>query len=120
MDKNVEEMKRLIEEVKNLSVEDYNKFYNSVTKNNYIKIWNWEDAPDEYKSLSTHGGDETYVAFIPDGFTTMMDYEEDEYNTGKEKVEYPYVGFLDSGTMFGCCDVSHTKTKGGWVFIGAH
>lgn len=31
-----------------------------------IKIWRWEDAPQEYKDLSEHSGDEDWVAFVPD------------------------------------------------------
>jgi hypothetical protein len=34
---------------------------NSVT----IRVWSWKDAPDEYKALSNHGGDEDWVALIP-------------------------------------------------------
>jgi hypothetical protein len=86
-------------------------------KDNYIKIWNFDNAPEEYKLLSPHGGDEEYVAFVPDGFEPyFIDYDD----TKDEKDNYPYIGFLDSGTMFGCCDVSHTKVEGGWIFIGAH
>ena len=32
---------------------------------NTIKLWLWKDAPEEYKRLSGHGGDEDYVLLIP-------------------------------------------------------
>lgn len=32
---------------------------------NPIKIWPWEDAPEELKKLSGHGGDEDFVCVIP-------------------------------------------------------
>lgn len=32
---------------------------------NTILVWRWEDAPQEYRDLSTHGGDEDWVVFIP-------------------------------------------------------
>jgi len=30
-----------------------------------IKIWSWEEAPEEYK-ISSHGGYEDWVVFVPD------------------------------------------------------
>ena len=34
---------------------------------NPILIWQFYDAPEHYRSLSTHGGDEDGVVFIPKG-----------------------------------------------------
>ena len=69
---------------------------------NFVKVWQFGDAPQEYRDLSTHGGDEDYVAFVPDA---LRDY---------------WFMFLDEGTPFGCCCVSEHKVKGGKVLIGAH
>jgi hypothetical protein len=30
-----------------------------------IDLWRWTDAPPAYRALSTHGGDEDFVAFVP-------------------------------------------------------
>ena len=66
-----------------------------------IMVWRFRDAPGELASLSHHGGDEDWVALIPaDG-------------------ERP--SWTDSGSSFGCCDVSeHELPDGRLVLIGAH
>lgn len=69
---------------------------------NTIKVWKWQDAPEEFKALSNHGGDEDWVAFVPD---SMKD---------------EYIGWMEDGTHFGCCDVSEHSVPGGVVRIGAH
>ena len=33
--------------------------------NNYIYMWSFAEAPQQYKNLSTHGGDEDWVVYIP-------------------------------------------------------
>ncbi len=67
-----------------------------------IKIWKFCDAPRKYRELSTNGGDEDWVAFIPDNM-------KDEY-----------IGFLEEGTSFGCCSVAELEVPGGIIRIGAH
>jgi hypothetical protein len=69
---------------------------------NTIKVWRWEDAPENYKALSTHGGDEDWVAFVPD------------------ILKYNWIGWMESGTAFGCCDVYEYEVENGIVRIGAH
>lgn len=32
-----------------------------------IKIWEFHEAPAEFKAMSEHGGDEDGVVFVPDG-----------------------------------------------------
>lgn len=70
----------------------------------FLKIWKFENAPEEYKKLSQNGGDEDWIVFMPDGF--------DEEN------EFPY--FLDEGTYFACFIVEDYEVKGGKIRIGAH
>jgi hypothetical protein len=66
-----------------------------------IIVWSYYDAPGELRCLSNHGGDEDWVALLPAG------------------AERP--SWMESGTSFGCCDVSeHTFEDGRAVFIGAH
>lgn len=67
-----------------------------------ISVWRFDDAPLEYQELSPHGGDEDWVAFIP----------EDEI--------MPYLSWAESGTPFGYCDVSIHRVDNGEVRIGAH
>jgi hypothetical protein len=67
-----------------------------------IIVWRWEDAPDEYRNLSEHGGDEDYVAFIP------------------LALEGHWIGWLEEGQSFGCCSVSEHRLRDGTVKIGAH
>ena len=70
-----------------------------------IMVWRWEDAPSRFRELSTHGGDEDWVALIP-----------------KEQWEREGVPlWAETGTTFGCCDVYHYVLEGGCaVLIGAH
>lgn len=32
---------------------------------NYIRLWRWEDAPQELRDLSPHGGGEYWLALVP-------------------------------------------------------
>lgn len=64
-----------------------------------IRVWKYEDAPEKYRSLSQHGGDEDWLAFVPEGM-------------GRP-------GWMDV-PAFGCCDVSAHPVRGGVVYIGAH
>jgi len=73
-----------------------------INERKLIKIWRFWDAPEEYRKLSNHGGDEDWVAFVPDSL-------KDEY-----------IGFLEEGTSFGCCSVSEHSIPGGTILIGAH
>ncbi len=72
--------------------------------NEPISVWKFYDAPEKYRKLSGHGGDEDWLAFIPS-------------STG-----YDYVGWCDPDMLgqFGCCDIEEHKVKGGVVRIGAH
>ena len=67
-----------------------------------IQVWPFEGAPAEYKALSEHGGDEDWLAFVPDCLADR------------------WIGWLESGTSFGVCDVSEHRVEGGIVRIGAH
>lgn len=67
-----------------------------------IQVWQFKDAPQEFKNLSSHGGDEDWLAFVP-------------FYYGDE----PPIWMM-SGAPFGCCDVSKTPALNGWVYIGAH
>lgn len=68
----------------------------------YIKIWEFYDAPETFRALSEHGGDEDWLAFVPEG-----------------RCE-PYWLEPDSGSWFGCCSISRHIVDGGAVYIGAH
>jgi hypothetical protein len=70
--------------------------------NKTIKVWKFEDAPKEYRDLSTNGGDEDWIAFVPAALS------ED------------WIGWLESGSPFGCCCVDEYKVEGGVIRIGCH
>ena len=71
------------------------------TQGRAILVWEWWEAPGELRALSLHGGDEDYVALVP------------------ENMNQP--SWMESGTSFGCCSVSeHQLPDGRWVYIGAH
>ena len=70
-----------------------------------IKIWPFHLAYKELQDLSTNGGDEDWVAVIPD-------YLED--------LQLPWMA---EGSAFGCCCVNeydHPTIKGYKVRIGCH
>ncbi len=67
-----------------------------------IMVWRFYEAPREFQGLSGHGGDEDWVAFVPDAF--------------KEE----WLGWLDSGTPFGVSETTRHPIEGGIVYIGAH
>jgi hypothetical protein len=72
---------------------------------NYIKVWRFYDAPEELRALSTHGGDEDWLALIP------------------PKLASEWIGWLEEGHSFGCCSVSthsHPELPGYEIRIGAH
>lgn len=72
----------------------------------YIKVWPFYEAPEEYRKLSPHGGDEDWLAWIP------------------ARIVKEYGGWLiwmESGSSFGVCEVSeHNLLDGSQVRIGAH
>lgn len=70
-----------------------------------ILVWAFMDAPQELRALSTHGGDEDWVASIP-----------------PEYQGHP-ICWMEQGTPFGVCDVyeyPHPFLMGYVVRIGAH
>jgi len=69
---------------------------------NAILVWNFYDAPQEFRDLSPHGGDEDWLAFVP-------------AHVG----DHAYIPWLEM-PAFGCCDVSTHPVEGGEVRIGAH
>ena len=66
-----------------------------------IIVWRWEDAPKPYRAKSEHGGDEDWVAFVPDAMEL-----------------YDRVGWLSVPCFSN--KVSRYKVRDGWVYIGAH
>lgn len=72
-----------------------------------IAVWRFDDAPKAFQALSKHGGDEDWLALVPaavvgdpSGF---------------------YLPWAETGTPFGCCEVSqHVLPSGSVVLIGAH
>lgn len=67
-----------------------------------IKVWSFYDAPEAFRALSEHGGDEDWLALVPPNYP------------------HKYIGWLESETSFGHCEVSKHTTDLGTVYIGAH
>ena len=67
-----------------------------------IVVWKWDDAPDEYRNISTNGGDEDWVAFVP------------------EHMAKDWIPWMMEGGEFGCCHVREYEVRGGVIRIGAH
>lgn len=68
-----------------------------------ILVWRFHDAPSELQALSSHGGDEDWLALVP------------------EEMSGEWIPWLEHGS-FGVCDISkHTVPgTGDVVYIGAH
>ena len=72
-----------------------------------IRVWRFEDLPEDLRSLSDHGGDEDWLALIPPALAEDHIGWCDPYSTGP----------------FGCCEISeyeHPQLPGYVVRIGAH
>lgn len=68
----------------------------------HIIVWPFDDAPQSYRDLSPHGGDEDWLAFVP---TALVD---------------AWIGWMEEGTAFGCAGVTQHEVEGGVIRIGAH
>ena len=64
-----------------------------------IRVWRFQDAPKRYRI--SQGGDEDWVAFVPD-------YLCDEW-----------IPWLEMGS-YGCCRIEELKLKNGKLKIGTH
>lgn len=74
-----------------------------MNEENMIRVWKFEDAPPMLQSLSTRGGDEDWLAVLPESY----------------KGEWPL--WMEEGSSFGCYNVSKYELPGGrLVLIGAH
>lgn len=71
----------------------------------HIKVWRFVEAPKHYQNLSDNGGDEDWIAFVPQH---ILDAEDG------------YIGWLQEGTSYGCCAVNEYVVDGGRIFIGCH
>ena len=68
-----------------------------------IQVWAFYEAPQEYRDMSPHGGDEDWVAVLPAHMRGGVPF------------------WMEGGSRFGCCDVSEHKLPDGRVVcIGAH
>lgn len=67
-----------------------------------IIVWRFQDAPPEYQALSENGGDEDWLAFLPETFSGES------------------VGWMDAGSSSGWGVVSEHRVVGGVVRIGGH
>jgi hypothetical protein len=68
-----------------------------------IRVWRFKDAPPELRALSQVGGDEDWLALVPD---QMIE-------------EYGWPSWLDAPS-FGCAGVDKYPIAGAVVLIGCH
>lgn len=66
-----------------------------------IRIWPFAEAPEEYRTLSRHGGDEDWLAYVPRSF------------------ENRYMPFLEE-PVFGYSVSHYYLQNGDMLVIGAH
>ena len=74
-----------------------------------ITLWPFYDAPDEYRELSPHGGDEDWIMFVPDELLS--------HRCGHSTVAFQLDRIRQA---IGVCDTSDHRIEGGTIFIGAH
>lgn len=68
-----------------------------------IQIWAFDDAPEEYKEKSPHGGDEDWLAIVPAG------------------IDAESILWMEAGTPFAPCDSSfELLPNGDTLVISAH
>lgn len=67
---------------------------------NCILVYRWKDAPQQWKDLSTNGGDEDWLAFVP------------------KQLESEYMPFLEEGRFGNLVD--SYDVDGGVVLISSH
>lgn len=72
---------------------------------NMIRVWRFQDAPVNLRGLSSNGGDEDWLALLP------------------KEMKNDYIPWMESGSNFGCCDVSEYDVPSMpefFVRIGSH
>lgn len=75
----------------------------STPQSDHIKVWPFKDAPPELQVLSAAGGDEDWLALVPDSIEQEQDY----------------IAWIWGG-HFGRCRVNEYPIAGAVVFIGQH
>ena len=88
---------------------------------NCMLIWNWSDAPPELRALSQHGGDENFVAYVPQrgNFDLLAD---EWFGTMQENASGDYTCWDEhNGTAFGPCSVERISLDDGAImYVGSH
>lgn len=67
-----------------------------------IRVWRFQDAPQELRDISEHGGDEDWLAVVPPALAEA------------------WIGWLEHGEFGACETTKHTQIDGSVVYIGAH
>ena len=68
-----------------------------------LTLWRFDDAPEAYRELSEHGGDEDWLALIP------------------AHMAEEWFPWMETGSWMGCSSVSeHPLPDGSIIRIGAH
>jgi hypothetical protein len=75
----------------------------AVVDDNHIKVWRFINAPPELQALAQSGGDEDWLALVPDNIEQEQDY----------------IAWIWGG-HFGRCSVDEYPIAGAMVYIGCH
>ena len=73
---------------------------------NFVRVWEWEDAPEELK-ICNCGGDEDFLALVPP----------------KLRKNFFLLNLFEEGTRFGCCSVVEKEISslpGFLILVGCH
>ncbi len=70
---------------------------------NMIKVWPWKMAPNKFKKLSTMGGDESWLAYVPGEYKEALD--QDPWINAMDSTYNPQIDQLENGD---------------YIYIGSH
>ena len=77
-----------------------------------ILLWPFHEAPEDFKRLSQSGGDEDFLAFVPD------DFFDSRYFPSSHGVQYDFLSRLKQA--MGVCNTEQHEVEGGFILIGTH
>ena len=68
-----------------------------------IKVWPWENAPEDYKAICSQGGDEDWIVFVPYELRDILEYGLPTWLIKIDTMEEPVMFDVSDGTLFVGC-----------------
>lgn len=84
-----------------------------------ITIWPFESAPEIYRWLSDHGGDEDFITFVPSRYIRDARPTDDYHKWMVDLDDWVWRLGLAIDKL-GCYSTSWHPVEGGFIAIGAH